>query len=737
MESVRKECSRLGRYRSWGMVALLVPAFAMAENGAGEQGEMETVVVTATRTEQKIQDVPISVSVQEMEVLMDKGFTYGTDEFRGVPGVSFRRGEGGGDAFPFVSFRGSPGTDGYLALVDGVPFVGIFEEAPLDQIPYSVIDRIEVVKGPGSTLYGRGAVYGLTNYITQSPDRNATRAVVTGGSNGYLRGQGSLTRRLDNGLGLLVDATVEDYDGWREHGGHEKINLFTKLEAPVGDDTQVTLYLNYYDARKEITNGLPLDNDGNVLPVAGGRTTFLGFGSPEDDQQVFMGTLKLDHRISSSLSLSSSLQFRHSRRENSLNFYDPFGFAPDRNVYAINGFRSEKDQDAAILDVSAHWESGRHNLVAGLSLDHAQSSALDMWSGQNGFTAECGFSFFLIEVDYSRGEIINRDHPCFVVDLPYSDNEIENTAWGLFVQDEIALTDNLYATLGLRYDAFEREASFEPVAGSSASGDLSGDTDALSPRFALAWHQGAGQLYFSYGRGFNSNFGPVFEWNPANYARPENKPTTIDSFEIGWKSAALDNGMQFELAAFHTIQRDRRSTIPNPAAEADFSEPSNLITYGQRYESQGVELSLYYTPTPDIRLTMTASHVKPEWDEYIINSYGTEIDLSGTTPVGVAENTFYFAYEQQLTSWLELRAAYEFYDDYQITQDNRVEGGQYDLLTLGASISPSWWPNARLKLVALNALDEEYYFYFGNRTAPTYATPGPEREVRAMLEIKW
>jgi outer membrane receptor protein involved in Fe transport len=64
--------------------------------------------------------------------------------------VSFRRGEG--DTFPFVSFRGSSVTDSYLALIDGIPFVGVFEEVPLDQIPYSVVQRVEVVKGPSSTL---------------------------------------------------------------------------------------------------------------------------------------------------------------------------------------------------------------------------------------------------------------------------------------------------------------------------------------------------------------------------------------------------------------------------------------------------------------------------------------------------------------------------------------------------------------------------------------------------------
>ncbi|CAA0080745.1 Colicin I receptor [Zhongshania aliphaticivorans] len=720
------------------MLILASPLSVLASDTAENESEkMETMTVTATRTEKNRQDVPVSISVQEMEALLEQGFTYGTDEFRGVPGISFRRGEGGGDVFPFVSFRGSSGTDGYLALIDGVPYVGVFEEAPLDQIPYGVVERVEVVKGPGSTLYGRGAVYGLANYILRRVEGDENKLSLTGGSNGYVKGQGSLTRRLDSGVGVLLDATIDEYDGWRERGGYSKLNLFGKIEMPISDRTDITAYLNYYESDKGITNGIPLDNEGNLLPVAGGRTAFLGFGTPKDDQQLWFGTLKIDHSLNANLALSASLQLRHSERDNNLNFYDAFGFAPDRNVYAVNGFRSEKEQDAAVFDGSLHWQSERHNVVAGMSFDHATSSALDMWSGQHGFTAECGFNFFLIEVDYATGQVINRDHPCFVVDLPFSDNEVENTAWGIFVQDEISLTNTLTATLGIRYDAFKRDAEFDPVAGSSASGDLSGDTDAISPRFALAWDSAIGNLYFSYGRGFNSNFGPIFEWNPANYARPENKPTTIDSYEIGLKTATEDNRLQLEVAIFQTVQKDRRSTIPNPAAEDDFSQPSNLISYGQRYESRGFEFSLAYLLTQDARLAVSASYIDPEWDEYIINSWGTVIDLSGTTPVGVAQNTYYLSYDHRLAPWIELRAVYEYYGDYQITQDNRVDGGQYDLLTLGASIYPVWWPDITFKLTALNALDEEYYFYFGDQTAPTYATPGPERELRASVEYKW
>ena len=137
-----------------GGALVLCAATALADDvpadTAGER--VETVVVTATRREQRREDVPASIAVQEIDALKQNGFTHGTDEFRGVPGVFFRRGEGDGDEFPFVSIRGSTGTEGYLAMIDGVPFMGVDEEPLLSQVPYDALQQVEIVKGPVSAL---------------------------------------------------------------------------------------------------------------------------------------------------------------------------------------------------------------------------------------------------------------------------------------------------------------------------------------------------------------------------------------------------------------------------------------------------------------------------------------------------------------------------------------------------------------------------------------------------------
>ena len=104
---------------------------------------------------------------------------------------------------------------------------------------------------------------------------------------------------------------------------------------------------------------------------------------------------------------------------------------------------------------------------------------------------------------------------------------------------------------------------------------------------------------------------------------------------------------------------------------------------------------------------------------------------------GIAPHIVYLAGEQRVAPWLSTRGIVEWYDDYQITGDNRVQGGGYTLVTLGARIQPAAWRGLSLDLTLLNALDERYVFAFGGKTTPTYATPGPPRQVRATLRASF
>ncbi|HTU13064.1 MAG TPA: TonB-dependent receptor [Allosphingosinicella sp.] len=713
---------------------LATPAFAQTEPAAEPAPDDNVVVVTATRTARPLTEVPASISVQQTDQLQRDGFTYGTDEFRGVTGISFRRGEGDGDAFPFVSVRGSTGTDGFLALIDGVPFVGALEEPLLSDVPYDAIERVEIVKGPVSALYGRGAIYGAVNYITRSPRQDRIGLSLSAGSDGYFRGSASISRRLGDAGGALLSVSYENNEGWREQSRREVLSIFGKVELDLGPRTRLTLTGNYLDRDYELPNGIPLTADGRVIDVVGGRENFLGFGDTRDHSRGFIGSARIEHAFSDAFSITVTGQHRdYDRPEVFLNFYDAFGFDPSRNVFAVNGFRNETGQSVWFGEATARYESGAHTILAGASYEESRTRTFSSWSGQYGFTPDCGFAFYLVEIDYRTGAIVNRNHPCFVIDQPQSDQREAQRFFGGFIQWEWRITDRLTATIGGRYDNFRRLTTTNPITGLTDGGTLEIESDAFSPKAALTYRTGFGNIYAAYGRGFGSNFGAGFENDPVQYFRPELKPTTIDSYEIGARGELLNGLVRFDAALFYTRQRDRRQIIPNPAAENDFSVPPNLITFGSLYDVRGVELALTIRPSRDTILQAQYSHLDPVWEEFVLDGFSGPQDFSGTTPRGVARNIVYLSAQHQFTPWLNGRAVFEWYDDYAVTLDNALETGGYHLLTLGARIRPPSWRGLSLDLVVTNALDEDYYFYFGGTGSNTYATPGPPRQFRATL----
>lgn len=722
---------------SWGAgyalivagVSALTPAQAQETENSNNQ---DVIVVTATRTEKPLLETPAAITVQNLDDLRELGFTYGTDEFRGVPGVFFRRGEGDGDEFPFVTIRGvtgNHGNDTFLALIDGIPFVGPDEEVLLTEIPYGSVENVEIVRGPVSALYGRGAIAGAVNYLTRTPTRNGARLEFTGGSDDYYRAAGGVEGVFGD-FSLLADAAYENYEGWRENSARETVNLFLKGVWSPTDQTALTAYLSYINRDAEVPSTIPTLEDGTIVDVIGGRESFLGLAPTSNDVEGFIGALRLNHDLAENLSIQVTGHARQFDSDVRLNFYDAFGFDPSRNVMAINGFASQTDAKVFVGEAIVNWETGRHNIVAGVSGERATLDEEDRWTGQFGFTFECGFAFYLVEIDYTTGEVLNRDNPCFVNDQLRTAADTTNSFWSTFVQDEIALTSNLTLTVGARYDAFRRKVDFDVLGTFPTDEVAEGDEGAFAPKASLAYDYGPGLIYASYGRGFNSNFGPVFQWDTSQFARVE-RPTTIDSFEIGWKGAGFDGRFEWEGALFYLEQRNRRLFVANP----DPMGPSSLATTGQVFSSRGIETSFRFYPTDGTKLVVNYTYLDPEWDELILSSFGGEIDLTGTDPTGVADHIVYVELNQDITDWLSARATYEYYSDYQVTQANNVpERGAFDLVNLSATARLPGRDDFSLSLSVLNLFDNEYFYFFGGlREAATNVTPGPPRQFRATL----
>ncbi len=736
-------CSTLqvGRMAVVSSTLLLLSFSAFAQRRPPPES-LEEIVVTATRYATPAREVPASITIQNTADLRAKGFNYGTDEFRGVPGVFFRRGEGDGEEFPFISIRGvtgNHGNDTFLALVDGIPFVGPDEEVLLYEVPYTVVDNIEIVRGPVSALYGRGGIAGAVNYRTRELSEDRTELSLSAGTEDFLRVEGHLERAFDNGAGLLVSAVREDFEGWRQNSERKLSSLFVKGTYPVGDRSSLTGWLNYYDRQAQVPSVIPTLGDGTVVHVIGGEETFLGFKPTRNDSEGLIAAGRYTFTASDTLEFQFTGQARRFDTDTRLNFYDFFEFDPANTIMGVNGFASTNEASVFYGEAVANWSAGRHTIVAGVSAEQATLDEEDRWTGEIDpfFSGECGFRFYAILVDYSTGDVINDapDNGCFVRDELRTVADTENAFYGVFVQDEIALTERLDLTIGLRYDDFDRTVDFDVVGTQPVDQRATGNADAVSPKLSLSYRYDGGLVYGSYGRGFNSNFGPVFQWEPDRFARDE-RPTTIDGYELGWKGSAANGRVQWETAVFYLEQKDRRIFVAN----SDPGGPPTLATTGQKYSSRGLEASVRFRPTERTEATVNYTYLDPQWDELIIaGSFGgPDQDFSGLTPQGVPENIFYAQVQHRFTDWLTAGVTYEWYDDYFVDLSNSVSNGGYDQLGLSASLKFPGNDAFGLDLSITNVLDEEYFFYFaGSRTMATNVTPGVPRLARATFRWRF
>ena len=157
----------------------------------GEQDALDdfTIVVTASRIPQELLDVPVSVDVIDGAELAQAGVETLGEALRLVAGISVRQ-TGSRSGIEQMSIRGSS-AEQVLILVDGVPVASPQGSLNLAQIPIAQVERIEVVKGPGSALYGANAVGGVVNIITSASTSLRGWEVRAEGGAGDLEFQGA------------------------------------------------------------------------------------------------------------------------------------------------------------------------------------------------------------------------------------------------------------------------------------------------------------------------------------------------------------------------------------------------------------------------------------------------------------------------------------------------------------------------------------------------------------------
>jgi vitamin B12 transporter len=273
----------------WAALSLLAVAGIPLVSAAADAVRTEPVVVTATRIEEKVSEQAASVTVVDRETIEEKTPALAGDVLQGIPGVDAQR-SGSPGSLENIKIRGGSAT-GTLVLIDGFPVnsptLGQFD---IGSLPVARFDRVEVVRGAQSALYGSNAMSGVVNFIPPSPEAGRRYgAGVFGGSYSTLQGnafvEGGSTRGTYHlgGAGLTTQGILPNDDA-------SIVSVLGGGDLPVGDRSRLHLLMMSTDSDK----GVPVD-----------------FGSPMDinHRSVRRGLLaggRWETRFSPSLSVTAS-----------------------------------------------------------------------------------------------------------------------------------------------------------------------------------------------------------------------------------------------------------------------------------------------------------------------------------------------------------------------------------------------------------------------------------------------
>lgn len=600
MLHIQKKSPYIGRVIGRAARATLTPAIlaallaaappAQAQGGAEKPVQLGDTVITATRRESAAFESPAAVSVVTGQDIERKGVVRVLDALKDLPGVYVRDNGNVPSSFSGqVLIRGVAGYQRNAVLLNGMPINNGFSNG----VNWSLVDpdsvaRVEVVRGPFSSLYGGSAMGGVVNIITKSPIENSALLKGSYGSDPLSSGYAAISRRLSERVGLRAEFGSQSSDGFVE-------DLVSK-SASVGEGTPVdgavatrtsqggeAYLLGTKGARKWWQN-----TAGLTLRLDAGERAFLDLSvryhehvsksvdartwlRDADGEPVWNGSLAVDDSQTVSLKPSDFVSGPNGEDilRYALSYETPLGLLGKARVEAYysdndywyvtptagmatpdggSGKRVDIPNTRGAVNAQLETPLGRHFLIAGVSFGddrlHKRERSIADWR--------------------SRGSDA-------ISDVSYR-SDGESQTYAAYLQDELSVGRRLTLYLGLRYDEWSTTGIVaqltEPV---TASDYARRHKDSLSPKLSAVYKlTETTVLRASAGTAFRSpTLSDLYSTFTASngsttYASSDLSPETITAYEIGAESQM--GGTPLSTTLFYNELEDMIASmsVPNP-----------------------------------------------------------------------------------------------------------------------------------------------------------------------------
>lgn len=516
--------------------------------GRPVENYLATDALTGTKSNALLKDLPIAVSVVSQELIQDRSLTYLGEALDSVSGAQRKQGYGGTQNFG-AFLRGFDSS--FLTLRNGVRDFGFYTlRDPAN------VERFEVLKGPGSVLYGALQPGGITNTITKQPTESSISNIsFLVGSYGRLRAEGDFGGAISDELFFRVNAAIEDTDSFRDEVSSHGYFFAPVITWRPHDDFQWTLEIEHKQADYTWDLGLPRNEVSFELPIS----RFLGEpdGNNNVDSTFFSSTI--DYQI------NDVWRFRQvtSYSETSGDYKLRSAFAVDDDGRTAIRSAFDTDESSSTIGIVNDFigEFGafglEHQLVVGADMYEVE------WSYYFDFRSLAPLDIF----NPVYGGAIGEPFPLFAEDST-------DRSYGLFIQDLISVNEHWKLLIGLRHD-WNDYRGIDTLTDTVTRDD---DESAFTPQFGVVYQpDNDTSLYASY----SSSFKPVRSGRSFN--GDVLKPEEGNQFEVGIKRTWLDGRLSTSAALFDITKQNVNTT--------DLDNPTFVIQTGEQ-SSRGVELDI-------------------------------------------------------------------------------------------------------------------------------------------------
>jgi iron complex outermembrane receptor protein len=551
------------------------------ENSRSPSVGLEEIVVTAQKREERLQDVPISISVLSGERLDKSNFQGVTEALTTVPGVAaFPWSQGGGT---FIAIRGvtasypiGTGSSPIGYYLDGVPFGLVDTAIAPDANPYD-LQRVEVLRGPQGTLYGASALNGVVRVLTNDADLNSFDLKAHGsdsgthtGGNNY-EGDMAINAPLVPGvLGMRAVVGYQSFSGWidkpqaNQNDANDAILRNARLKFNAQPTENLTIGLSAWISRQDY--GAPsLSNDEGVSNHIGAEPISIDYGAYG---------LKVGYTFPLFSVTSTTSYLHYDEQDRSDILYDFFGaHLPLSERFSAHVFSEEVNLNSS--------GTGPWRWSAGAIYRDGENPTFQNIPG-------------ILTVDWTND---SKSYAVFgEISRRFWDNKLEWTLGGRYFHDRVS-TDEDHAIAPLNgVDYYSAQESF----------------NSTTPRAVLTWYpERDATIYASYSQGFRSGMPQPYYVTGGVAGFPAVKPDKLHNYELGAKLAPWDERLSIDVAVYYMDWKDVQQQIIVPFGVATVTALIN----GQSASGPGVDIGLKGRPIEGLELGLDFS-----WNDLVVDS---------------------------------------------------------------------------------------------------------------------